>query len=250
MSFWSQILFQDANSISIIELIKFHDYCLIVIFIIVTLLCFFLRFILLNKFTRSSHFHANRLEIFWTVAPAVILFFLAIPSLRLLYLRDELVNPKLTLKVVGHQWYWSYEYNLLKNQSTFDSFIQQDLKLGDYRLLATDHRAVLPINSTIRFIIASADVIHAWAIPRLIIKLDAMPGRLNQASTKILFPGVFYGQCSEICGANHSFIPIAVEAINFKNFVLWIKKLFNIPRQEPSRTSHAKIFLKLWRSFR
>jgi cytochrome c oxidase subunit 2 len=244
MSFWSQIFFQDANSVTIIELIKFHDYCLIVLFIIITLLCFFLSFIFLNKFTSSVHFHANNLEIFWTVVPAIILIFLAIPSLRLLYLTDELVNPKLTLKVIGHQWYWSYEYNLLKNQSGFDSFIipEQDLKPGDFRLLATDHRAVLPLKTRIRFIISSADVIHAWAIPRLLIKLDAIPGRLNQISSKILFPGVFYGQCSEICGANHSFIPISVEAIRLNTFVQWLKKLFNI-QESPKQEVHTKVFL-------
>lgn len=244
MSFWSQKLFQDACSITIIELIKFHDYCLIVIFLIVRLLCFFLSFILLNKFTRSVHFHANNLEIFWTVIPAIILVFLAIPSLRLLYLTDELINPKITVKIIGHQWYWSYEYNLLKNQTTYDSFIIQeaDLKPGNFRLLETDHRLVVPFKTRIRFLVSSADVIHSWAIPSLLIKLDAIPGRLNQASSKILFPGVFYGQCSEICGANHSFIPIAIEAINFKTFISWIKSLFNI--QEVKETPlHTKVFL-------
>jgi cytochrome c oxidase subunit 2 len=245
MSFWSQIFFQDAYSPTIIELIKFHDYCLIVLFLIVSLLSFFLAFIFLNNFTRTFHFHANNLEIFWTVIPAVILFFLAIPSLRLLYLTDELVDPKLTLKVIGHQWYWSYEYNLLKNQTTFDSFIipEQNLNPGDFRLLATDYRAVLPIKTIIRFIISSTDVIHAWVVPRLLIKLDAIPGRLNQISSKILFPGVFYGQCSEICGANHSFIPISVEAINLKVFISWIKKLFNI-QEAPKPSIHTKVFLK------
>lgn len=245
MSFWSQIFFQDAYSPTIIELIKFHDYCLIVIFLIVSLLTFFLAFIFLNNFTRTFHFHANNLEIFWTVIPAVILFFLAIPSLRLLYLTDELVDPKLTLKVIGHQWYWSYEYNLLKNQTTFDSFMipEQNLNPGDFRLLATDYRAVLPIKTIIRFIISSTDVIHAWVVPRLLIKLDAIPGRLNQISSKILFPGVFYGQCSEICGANHSFIPISIEAINLKVFISWIKKLFNI-QDTPKPSIHTKVFLK------
>lgn len=245
MSFWSQVFFQDANSITIIELIKFHDYCLIVIFLIVSILCFFLTFIFVNNFFTTTHFHANNLEIFWTVVPAIILFFLAIPSLRLLYLTDELVNPKLTLKIIGHQWYWSYEYNLLKNQIRFDSFMipEQALNPGDFRLLAVDHRAVLPIKTVIRFIISSADVIHAWTVPRLLVKLDAVPGRLNQTSTKILFPGVFYGQCSEICGANHSFIPISVEAINPRTFLSWLKKIFNI--QDSVKPSiHSKVFLK------
>lgn len=245
MARWSQILFQDAYSQTILELIKFHDICLIVFFLIISILCFFLTFIFLNKFTRTFHFHANNLEIFWTVVPALILFVLAIPSLRLLYLTDELVNPKLTLKVIGHQWYWSYEYNLLKNQVSFDSFLipEQDLNAGDFRLLSTDFRAVLPMKTIIRFIVSSADVIHSWAIPRLLIKLDAVPGRLNQLSSKILFPGVFYGQCSEICGANHSFIPIAVESVNLKTFILWIKKLFNI-EDSPKQPTHTVVFFK------
>ncbi len=245
MSFWSQIFFQDARSLTILELIKFHDYSIIVLFFIVSLLCFFLAFIFINKFSRSLHFHANNLEIFWTLAPAVILFFLAIPSLRLLYLTDEIVDPKLTLKVVGHQWYWSYEYNLLKNQIRYDSFIipEQNLNLGDFRLLSTDTRAVLPINATIRFIVSSTDVIHAWAVPSLLMKLDAIPGRLNQTSSKIIFPGVYYGQCSEICGANHSFIPISIEAINLKTFIVWIKKLFNI-KDAPKPVMHTKVFFK------
>lgn len=176
--------------------------------------------------------------------PAIILIFLAIPSLRLLYLTDELINPKITVKVIGHQWYWSYEYNLLKNQTTFDSFIiqEQDLKPGNFRLLETDHRLVVPFKTRIRFLVSSADVIHSWAIPRLLIKLDAIPGRLNQTSSKILFPGVFYGQCSEICGANHSFIPIAIEAINFKTFISWIKKLFNIEEVKVNAL-HTKVFI-------
>ncbi len=246
MARWSQILFQDAYSPTILELIKFHDICLMILFIIISVLCFFLTFILLNNFTRTFHFHANNLEIFWTVVPALILFVLAIPSLRLLYLTDELVNPKLTLKVIGHQWYWSYEYNLLKNQIRLDSFLvpEQNLNPGDFRLLSTDYRTVLPIKTIIRFIVSSADVIHAWAVPSLLIKLDAVPGRLNQLSSKILFPGVFYGQCSEICGANHSFIPISIEVVNLKTFTLWIKKLFKIT--EPSnQPAHKVVFLKV-----
>jgi len=139
----------------------------------------------------------------------------------------------------------SYEYNLLKNQIRFDSFIipEQNLNQGDFRLLAVDHRAVLPIKTSIRLIISSADVIHAWTIPRLLVKLDAVPGRLNQVSTKILFPGVFYGQCSEICGANHSFIPISVEAVSPKIFLSWLKKIFNI-EDAPKPSIHSKIFLK------
>lgn len=243
MALWSQLFFQDAYTPTIIELVKFHDLCLVVLFLIVSILCFFLVVIFTNKFTATVHFHANRLEVFWTVVPAIILFFLAIPSLRLLYFTDELVDPKVTLKIMGHQWYWSYEYNLLKNQAGFDTFItpEQNLDFGDFRLLATDWRAVLPMKTSTRFIISSTDVIHAWTIPRLLVKLDAVPGRLNQASAKILFPGVFYGQCSEICGANHSFIPISLEVVDSKTFIAWIKKLFNI-KEAPKQEIHKKVF--------
>lgn len=180
--------------------------------------------IILNKFTHRYLLEAQYIETIWTILPAIILLFLAIPSLRLLYLTDEVRNPALTLKAIGHQWYWSYEYTDFADVE-FDSYIVQtsDLQPGNYRLLEVDNRVALPIITDIRVLVTAADVIHAWTVPALGVKVDAVPGRLNQLSVSINIPGIYYGQCSEICGANHSFIPICVEAINLKSFINWLK---------------------------
>lgn len=174
--------------------------------------------------------HSTALEIGWTLAPAVILMLIAYPSFTLLYSMDENVEPWLTLKVIGHQWYWSYEYSdyslLHENQSVaFDSYMvaEQDLKLGGLRLLEVDNRTLLPTQTPIRVLVSSADVLHSWAVPSLGVKIDACPGRLNQISTFLKREGVFYGQCSEICGVNHGFMPIVVEAHPLKEFQGWVE---------------------------
>ena len=148
------------------------------------------------------------------------MLFLAFPSLRLLYLIDEVRQPAVTVKTIGHQWYWRYEYtDFLRLE--FDSYIipTEDLEDGQFRLLEVDHRVVLPIGVEIRFLVTSADVIHAWTIPALGVKVDAVPGRLNQLGFTVNRPGVFYGQCSEICGSNHSFIPISIEVVDRSAFI-------------------------------
>ena len=155
--------------------------------------------------------------------------FIAGPSFALLYSIDEVVSPNINLKVIGHQWYWSYEYgDFLKTDTgkgiMFDSYIvgEDDLSLGGLRLLEVDHRVKLPINQHIRVLVSSADVLHSWAVPSLGIKIDACPGRLNQVSLYILRKGVFYGQCSEICGVNHGFIPIVVESLDKEAYIDWV----------------------------
>lgn len=166
------------------------------------------------------------IEVVWTVIPAVTLIFIALPSLRLLYLLDEVNDPTITLKVIGHQWYWRYEYSDF-NQVEFDSYIipLDDLELGGFRLLEVDNNIVLPILTQIRAIVTAADVLHSWAIPALGVKIDGTPGRLNQVSFYINRAGLFYGQCSEICGANHRFMPIVIESVSAKWFLNWIKSL-------------------------
>lgn len=179
--------------------------------------------------------HAPLLEIVWTVIPALILIFIAIPSFSLLYSIDEVLEPLLTIKVIGHQWYWSYEYLdpriifdlyydstgeenplTLETENTFDSYMIADEDLTDKmdRLLDVDNKLYLPIETNIRILVTSGDVLHSWAIPSLGVKLDACPGRLNQTSIFIKRPGEFYGQCSEICGVNHGFMPIKIEGID------------------------------------
>jgi heme/copper-type cytochrome/quinol oxidase subunit 2 len=180
--------------------------------------------------------HAPILEIVWTLIPAIILVFVAIPSFSLLYSMDEIVEPLLTIKVIGHQWYWSYEFldpNILYKlfylqtysdnfepiniKNSFDSYMLQNDQLSKKnpkRLLEVDNRLYLPVETNIRILVTSGDVLHSWAVPALGIKLDACPGRLNQTSLYIKRPGIFYGQCSEICGVNHAFMPIAVVGID------------------------------------
>ena len=223
MSLWGQLGFQDAASPLIEELIFFHDHAIIILVIIISLVGYAAVSLIVNKYTCRSLVEGQEIETIWTIIPAVILVFLALPSLRLLYLLDEVGDCNLTVKRIGHQWYWSYEYSDFLNIE-FDSYIipTNELEKGDFRLLEVDHRVVLPTQTDIRVLVTSADVIHSWTVPSLGVKADAIPGRLNQLSFFIKYPGVFYGQCSEICGANHSFMPIVVEAIPLENFMEWV----------------------------
>lgn len=223
MSLWGQLGFQDAASPLIEELIFFHDHAIIILVIIISLVGYAALSLILNKYTCRSLVEGQEIETIWTIVPAIILVFLALPSLRLLYLLDEVGDCGLTVKRIGHQWYWSYEYSDFLNIE-FDSYIipTNELDSGDFRLLEVDHRVVLPTQTDIRVLVTSADVIHSWTVPSLGVKADAVPGRLNQLRFYIKYPGVFYGQCSEICGANHSFMPIVVEAIPLENFMEWV----------------------------
>ena len=166
---------------------------------------------------------SQEVEIIWTVLPAIVLILIALPSLRILYLIDEINDPHLTIKALGHQWYWTYEYTDYE-ELEFDSYIvhTEDLLPGHFRLLETDYRMVVPVDSPVRMLISAEDVLHSWAVPALGVKIDAVPGRLNQATFIASRVGVFFGQCSEICGANHRFMPISLEFINGKQFLNWI----------------------------
>nr|YP_009047693.1 cytochrome c oxidase subunit II [Emberiza cioides]AGW46859.1 cytochrome c oxidase subunit II [Emberiza cioides] len=221
----SQLNFQDASSPIMEELMGFHDHALMIALAICSLVLYLLTHTLTEKLT-SNTVNAQVIELVWTILPAMILVTLALPSLRILYMMDEINEPDLTLKAIGHQWYWTYEYTDLKNL-TFDSYMipTADLPLGHFRLLEVDHRAIVPMNSTIRVIVTADDVIHSWAVPSLGVKTDAIPGRLNQTSFLASRPGVFYGQCSEICGANHSFMPIVVESTPLADFENWSSSL-------------------------
>jgi len=223
---WGQLLLQDAASPIILQLISFHDHTLIILSLVLTVVTYALIIIIFNKLSNRYLLDAQYIETVWTILPAIILLFLALPSLRLLYLTDELRNPNITLKAIGHQWYWRYEYTDFTNVE-LDSYIlpTSDLSPGIYRLLEVDNRVVIPIQTDIRILVTAADVIHAWTIPALGLKVDAVPGRLNQLRVLINMPGIYYGQCSEICGANHSFIPISIEVVNLKRFTTWAKSI-------------------------
>jgi len=172
--------------------------------------------------------HGTLIELIWTITPALILIAIAFPSFRLLYLLDEVISPTMTIKVVGHQWYWSYEYSDFLNENgesmEFDSYMipDSDLELGQFRLLDVDNKVIIPVDCHIRLIITGADVIHSFAVPSLGLKMDAVPGRLNQSSFLAERTGTFYGQCSEICGVWHGFMPIVVEAVSVQDYLAWL----------------------------
>lgn len=223
MATWSNLNLQNSASPLIEQIIFFHDHTLIILIIITVLVRYLILRLLFNKYINRFLLEEQIIELIWTILPTIILIFIALPSLRLLYLLDELNNPLITLKTIGHQWYWRYEYSDF-NKIEFDSYIipSNELKSNTFRLLDVDNRVILPINNQIRIIVTATDVIHSWTVPSLGVKIDANPGRLNQTNFFINRPGMFYGQCSEICGANHSFMPIIIESIPTKNFIYWI----------------------------
>ena len=178
--------------------------------------------------TSTKIIHGTVIEIAWTVTPSLILLAIAVPSFALLYSMDENVDPALTLKAIGHQWYWTYEYSDYSASDdesiVFDSYMvaEDDLEKGQLRLLEVDNRVVVPVHTHIRVLLTSADVLHSWAVPSLGVKCDAIPGRLNQTGFYLLREGVFYGQCSELCGVNHGFMPIVVEGVTLDQYVQWV----------------------------
>lgn len=191
----------------------FHDTTILIITVIGIGSLWFLSYSFVKKPSHRFLIDNQRVEFFWTLIPCLILLALAIPSLRLLYITDERGQCRITLKVIGHQWYWSYELSDFRNIE-FDRYMIN----GFYRLLDVDHRIILPVDTPIRVLISAADVLHCWTVPVFGVKADAVPGRLNQVNIFIKRGGLFFGQCSEICGRNHSFIPIAVERIPIKTF--------------------------------
>nr|AHA02651.1 cytochrome c oxidase subunit II [Tursiops truncatus] len=222
MAYPFQLDLQDAASPVMEELLQFHDHALMIVFLISSLVLYIITLMLTTKLTHTSTMDAQEVETIWTVLPAVILIMIALPSLRILYMMDEINSPSLTVKTMGHQWYWSYEYTDYEDLN-FDSYMipTSDLKPGELRLLEVDNRMVLPMQMTIRMLVSSEDVLHSWAVPSLGLKTDAIPGRLNQTTLMSTRPGLFYGQCSEICGSNHSFMPIVLELVPLENFEKW-----------------------------
>nr|ULM64026.1 cytochrome c oxidase subunit II [Lepisiota frauenfeldi]WEY05571.1 cytochrome c oxidase subunit 2 [Lepisiota frauenfeldi] len=215
---------QNSNSPVYDMMIFFHDFTMMIL-IFITLLIFFIMFMMINnKFINRFLLQGHSIELIWTITPMIILIFIAIPSIKILYLSDEMYNNKMTIKSIGHQWYWSYEYSDFLNIE-FDSFMipSNELKIYEFRLLDVDNRCILPFNFPIRILTTSMDVIHSWTVPSLGIKMDSTPGRLNQSMLIMHRPGIFFGQCSEICGMNHSFMPIVIESTNFLNFKNWLK---------------------------
>nr|QBZ38175.1 cytochrome c oxidase subunit II [Sogata hakonensis] len=217
---WTKFYLPDGYSPTMEQLIFFHDHTMSIILMITILILILMNSLMKNKFINLNLNEHQIMETWWTIMPTIVLFFIAIPSLKILYSMEELINPSTSIKSIGHQWYWSYEYSD-KNIKEFDSYMKYS-NLKNFRLLEVDNRMKAPFLTQIRMIFTSSDVLHSWTIPSMGIKMDAIPGRLNQSSLMIKKPGLFMGQCSEICGTNHSFMPIMMESIKLNKFIKWI----------------------------
>jgi len=224
-----QLSFQDPATPIMEGIIHFHHDLFTILIFIGFFVCYLFIAFFIKFYNKNNNLPLNLkinhiLEIVWTLVPAAILVVIAIPSFALLYAMDELIECAVTIKVIGHQWFWSYEYNDRDTKLDFESHMvaDEDLIAGRFRLLEVNNRVFVPKKTFIQFLITSQDVLHSWAIPSLGIKMDACPGRLNGISTFIKRKGVFYGQCSEICGVNHAFMPIVVQALDVEDYVTWV----------------------------
>jgi cytochrome c oxidase subunit 2 len=218
---WGALRFQNSASPLIEQLTLFHDHAITILILITRIVGFNMFSIVNNKLLNKQTIESQPLELFWTIVPAFILIFIGLPSIKLLYLLDEVFHPSITIKTIAHQWFWSYEYTDFLSID-FDAYILP-YELGNHRLLETDNHTLIPVNSQVRNLITAADVLHSWAIPSIGVKVDAVPGRLNQINFLPKITGLFYGQCSEICGANHRFMPITLEVVKIKSFIKWVK---------------------------
>lgn len=222
-----QLNFQPAVTPVMQEIAEFHDLLLVIIFVIAAFVTILLG-VTMWKFSAkrnpvpSRTTHNTMLELIWTVVPVIILVVIAVPSFKLLYLSDVVPKADMTIKAIGHQWYWTYEYPD-HGKFSFDSNMipDEEIKPGQKRLLETDTTVVVPVNATVRMQITADDVLHAWAVPAFGVKLDAVPGRLNETWFKATKEGTYYGQCSELCGVNHGFMPIKVDVVSKAKFDAW-----------------------------
>lgn len=216
MIFWGMLSLQDALRVTMEQIIYFHDYLMVVIIIIMVVVGYFIGFVLFTKAYSSRIVADHLVETVWTILPIVVLVFLVYPSIYLLYLIDESsVEFLCTLKVIGHQWYWSYKIDGVLNLE-IDSYLDSESAV---RLMDVDNRVVVPAQEHIRALITSRDVLHSWALPSLGVKIDAIPGRLNMFVFIVILNSVVHGQCREICGVNHSFIPIVLEAVSLSDLL-------------------------------
>ena len=223
-----QMGFQEPATSLREKIVHFHNWMLFMCFaicgfVLLLLLYACIKFSKKNNPVPSKTSHHTILEIIWTGVPVLILLAIAVPSFKILYYADTIENSEMTLKIVGRQWYWQYEYPD-NGGIAFDSNMIPDneIKPGQFRLLEVDNRIVLPVDTNIRLLITSGDVIHSWTIPAFGVKTDAVPGRTNESWIKIIKPGLYYGQCSELCGVSHGFMPIAVEAVSKEDFNKWV----------------------------
>lgn len=231
---WS-IRLQDAATPNQEGIHELYDHIMFYLILILGIVTYILLIIIKdytnNKFSHKNIKHGQTLEIIWTIFPAIILLLIAFPSFILLYINDEIITPAMTIKVIGYQWYWKYEYSDFVNKTgvtlEYESYMIPDdmLEIGNIRLLDTDTALVIPKDTHIRFLVTANDVIHSFTVPSLGIKIDAIPGRLNQVSSLIERTGVFYGQCSELCGINHGLMPIKIKCVNIEELLIYLSEL-------------------------
>ncbi len=226
-----QLGFQAAASPSALRIDEFHDMLLWIIFAVAIFVMILLLWVIIRYNSKvnpipAKFTHNVLIEVIWTVIPVVILIIIAIPSMKLLYYNDRVENPEMTLKITGRQWYWDYEYPD-HDGLAFSSYMIADADIDESkdqrRLLSTDTTVVLPIDTNIQILVTAGDVIHAWAVPAFGVKIDAVPGRLNETWVRIEKPGVYYGQCSELCGKDHTYMPIEIRAVTKEEFENWLK---------------------------
>ena len=223
-----QIGFQDAATPAMERMDGFHNMLLYIIFGIAALVLVLLAIIVVRFNARANptprtFTHNTLIETIWTGVPVIILIVIAVPSFKLLYYQDRTPEADMTIKAIGNQWYWSYEYPD-QNDLAFDAIMleEDELEEGQPRLLATDYNVVVPVDTTVRVLVTATDVLHAWAVPSFGVKMDAVPGRVNETWFRATEEGIYYGQCSELCGVLHGFMPIAVEVVSQEVFAEWL----------------------------
>ncbi len=224
-----QMGFQDAHSPTMEKIVSFNDIlfwiCVVMsVFVMGIMAYIFIRFNAKRNPVPQKFTHNSLIEVLWTVIPVIVLVAIAIPSFRLLYFMDRTDEAEMTIKAIGHQWYWTYEYPDLGDDISFDAVMltEDELEEGQLRLLETDESVVVPIDTNIRLLVTADDVIHAWTIPSFGIKIDAVPGRINEGWFRVDAVGIYYGQCSELCGRDHGFMPIRVEAVSKEDYAEWV----------------------------
>nr|WRO44756.1 cytochrome c oxidase subunit II [Themus sp. 'bimaculicollis'] len=225
MMSWLDLNCQNSSTPLMEQLSFFHNNTMMILIVITMIVAYMMISIAFNMKTNRFLLENQQIELIWTIMPALTLLLIALPSLKILYMLEETLKPNLSIKSIGHQWFWSYEYSDFKNIE-FDSYLanpDNSLNNFNFRLLDVDNRLTLPYLSQIRMVVTSTDVIHSWTIPSMGLKVDATPGRLNQIIFFLNRSGLFFGQCSEICGTNHSFMPIVIESISPNSFIKWLK---------------------------
>ena len=223
-----QLGFQEAASESMRDIISFHDNLLLPIIVAISAFVLFLMLYVCIKFRASANpnpskrTHNVAVEVLWTLIPCLILIVIAVPSFKILYKQDAIPKADLTIKAIGYQWYWGYEYP--DENIIFDSYMveDKDLKANQPRLLAVDNEVVVPLNKVVKVLITANDVLHAWALPSFGVKRDAVPGRINETWFKAEKTGTYYGQCSELCGIKHAFMPITVKVVSEEEYKEWL----------------------------